>query len=142
MVIPHTGHLVEDFTEPGVLVGAYYHLFPYALGGHLDKRPRKLSFKKWTQILLRRRDPRFRKDRTFLFAWPHFSFRGTPLLMRTGSSKENYLTVSPTLLSALLPTTLSPSRMLWTAANRFLLHYPAAQTFASSSDPCNRYTQV
>ncbi|CAN0510160.1 unnamed protein product, partial [Laminaria digitata] len=68
MVIPHTGRMVEDFTEPGVLVGgAYCHLFPHVLGGHLDKRPRKLSFTKWAQILLRRRDPRFRKDRTFLF---------------------------------------------------------------------------
>ncbi|CAN0548548.1 unnamed protein product, partial [Laminaria digitata] len=67
MVIPHTGRLVEDFTEPGVLVGAYYHLFPHALGGHLDKRPRKLSLTRYARILLRLRDPRFRKDRTFVF---------------------------------------------------------------------------
>ena len=33
MAILHTGRFVEDFTEPGVLVGAYYHLFPHALLG-------------------------------------------------------------------------------------------------------------
>lgn len=75
MVIPHTGRLVEDFTEPGVFVGAYYHLFPHALGGHLDKRPRKLTFTRWARILLRRRDPRFRKDRTFLFCLAALIFR-------------------------------------------------------------------
>ena len=35
IAIPHAGRLVEDFTEPGVLVGAYYHLFPHVLGGPL-----------------------------------------------------------------------------------------------------------
>ena len=35
MVIPHTGRLVQDFTEPGDVVGAYYHLFPHALGAPL-----------------------------------------------------------------------------------------------------------
>ena len=35
MVIPHIGCLVEEFTEPGVLVGLYCHLFPHALSGPL-----------------------------------------------------------------------------------------------------------
>ncbi|CAN0555702.1 unnamed protein product, partial [Laminaria digitata] len=42
-------------------------LFRHALGGHLDKRPRKLSLTRYARILLRLRDPRFRKDRTFVF---------------------------------------------------------------------------
>lgn len=56
-------------------MGAYFDLFPHGVGGHLDKRPRHLSLKKWAQILLRRRDPRFRNNRTFLFCVCALIFR-------------------------------------------------------------------
>ncbi|CAN0600054.1 unnamed protein product, partial [Laminaria digitata] len=47
----------------------------HALGGHLDKRPRKLSLTRYARILLRLRDPRFRKDRTFVFCLAALIFR-------------------------------------------------------------------
>lgn len=40
LVVPHTGRLVEDFKEPGVMIAAYFELFPHGLSGHLDKRAR------------------------------------------------------------------------------------------------------
>lgn len=67
LVIPHTGRMVEDFHEPGTMIAAYFNLFPHAVGGPLDKRVRKLTFTRWARILLRRRDSRFRKSRTFVF---------------------------------------------------------------------------
>ncbi|CAN0249308.1 unnamed protein product, partial [Ectocarpus fasciculatus] len=67
--------MVSDFTNPGLFVGAYFDLFPHGVGGHLDKRPRSLSLKKWAQILLRRRDPRFRENRTFLYCVCSLIFR-------------------------------------------------------------------
>ncbi|CAN0542032.1 unnamed protein product [Ectocarpus sp. 8 AP-2014] len=67
--------MVSDFTNPGLFVGAYFDLFPHGVGGHLDKRPRPLDLKKWAQILLRRRDPRFRKNRTFLYCVCSLIFR-------------------------------------------------------------------
>ena len=75
LVIPHTGKMVEDFHEPGTMIAAYFHLFPHAVGGPLDDRPRKLSFATWARILLRRRDSRFRKDRTFVFCLAAIIFR-------------------------------------------------------------------
>ncbi|CAN0550133.1 unnamed protein product, partial [Laminaria digitata] len=67
LVLPHTGRLVEDFNEPGVFITFYFDLFPHGLGGHLDNRARALTFTRWARILLRRRDSRFRKSRTFVF---------------------------------------------------------------------------
>ncbi|CAN0155693.1 unnamed protein product, partial [Ectocarpus fasciculatus] len=54
---------------------AYFDLFPYGLGGHLDKRIRHLNFTTWARILLRRRDARFRKSRTFVFCVAALIFR-------------------------------------------------------------------
>lgn len=75
LVVTHSGQMVSDFTNPGLFVGAYFDLFPHGVGGHLDKRPRSLSLKKWAQILLRRRDPRFRNNRTFLYCVCSLIFR-------------------------------------------------------------------
>ncbi|CAN0159521.1 unnamed protein product, partial [Ectocarpus sp. 12 AP-2014] len=75
LVLTHSGRMVSDFTNAGIFVGAYFDLFPHGVGGHLDKRPRHLSLKKWAQILLWRRDPRFRKSRTFLFCVCALIFR-------------------------------------------------------------------
>ena len=75
LVIPHTGRMVEDFYEPGTMIAAYFHLFPHAVGGPLDTRQRSLTFTKWARILLRRRDPRFRKSRTFVFCLAAIIFR-------------------------------------------------------------------
>ncbi|CAN0398742.1 unnamed protein product, partial [Ascophyllum nodosum] len=75
MVVTHIGNLVSDFYDNGLFVGAYFNLFPHGLGGHLDVRRRPISFKEWAQILLRRRDARFRKDRTFLFCVCALIFR-------------------------------------------------------------------
>ena len=75
MVVTHTGNLVSDFYDNGLFVGAYFNLFPHGLGGHLDVRRRSISFKEWAQILLRQRDARFRKDRTFLFCVCALIFR-------------------------------------------------------------------
>ncbi|CAN0352456.1 unnamed protein product, partial [Ectocarpus sp. 13 AM-2016] len=75
LVLPHTGKMVEDFNEPGVMIAAYFDLFPHGVGGHLDKRHRPLNFTKWARCLLRRRDPRFRKSRTFVFCLAAIIFR-------------------------------------------------------------------
>ena len=75
MVVTHTGNLVSDFYDNGLFVGAYFNLFPHGLGGHLDVRRRPISFKEWAQSLLRQRDARFRKDRTFLFCVCALIFR-------------------------------------------------------------------
>ena len=75
LVIPHTGRLVEDFNEPGTMIAAYFHLFPHAVGGPLDARIRTLTFTRWARILLRRRDSRFRKSRTFVFCLAAIIFR-------------------------------------------------------------------
>lgn len=75
LVVPHTGRLVEDFNEPGVMIAAYFDLFPHGVGGHLDRRPRKIPFERWARILLRRRDSRFRKSRTFVFCMAAMIFR-------------------------------------------------------------------
>lgn len=75
LVVPHTGRLVEDFNEPGVMIAAYFDLFPHGVGGHLDNRPRKISFERWARILVRRRDSRFRKSRTFVFCMAAIIFR-------------------------------------------------------------------
>ncbi|CAN0265693.1 unnamed protein product, partial [Scytosiphon promiscuus] len=75
LVVPHTGQMVEDFNEPGTMIAAYFHLFPHGVGGHLDNRPRKLTFNRWARILLRRRDTRFRKSRTFVFCLAAIIFR-------------------------------------------------------------------
>ncbi|CAN0208553.1 unnamed protein product, partial [Scytosiphon promiscuus] len=75
LVIPHTGRMVEDFYEPGTMIAAYFHLFPHAVGGPLDTRRRALTFTRWARILLRRRDPRFRKSRTFTFCLAAIIFR-------------------------------------------------------------------
>lgn len=75
LVIPHTGKMVEDFHEPGTMIAAYFHLFPHAVGGPLDKRVRALTFTRWAKIILRRRDSRFRKSRTFIFCLAAIIFR-------------------------------------------------------------------
>ena len=71
MVRTHSGRFVSNFYEPGLFIGAFYDLFPYGVGGHLDKRAPPLSVKKRARILLRRRDPRFRKHRTLLRVRSH-----------------------------------------------------------------------
>ncbi|CAN0515120.1 unnamed protein product, partial [Laminaria digitata] len=75
LVLPHTGRLVEDFNEPGVFIASYLDVFPHGLGGHLDNRARALTFTRWARILLRRRDSRFRKSRTFVFCLAAIIFR-------------------------------------------------------------------
>ncbi|CAN0352673.1 unnamed protein product, partial [Pylaiella littoralis] len=75
MVITHTGQMVSDFYDNGVFVGAFFDLFPHGVGGHLDERRRKISFQEWCQILLRQRDPRFRKHKSFLFCVCALIFR-------------------------------------------------------------------
>lgn len=75
LVITHTGRLVSDFTQVGTWVAAYFDLFPHGVGDLLAKRKRRLSLNEWARILLRRRDPRFRKDRTFLFCVCALIFR-------------------------------------------------------------------
>lgn len=75
LVIPHTGRMVEDFYEPGTMIAAYFHLFPHAVGGPLDARNRSLTFTRWARVLLRRRDSRFRKSRTFVFCLAAIIFR-------------------------------------------------------------------
>ncbi|CAM9448540.1 unnamed protein product [Sphacelaria rigidula] len=57
------------------MIAAYFHLFLHAVGGPLDRRPRHLSFAKWARILLRRRDSRFRKSRTFVLCLAAILFR-------------------------------------------------------------------
>ncbi|CAN0570629.1 unnamed protein product, partial [Ectocarpus sp. 12 AP-2014] len=57
------------------MIAAYFDLFPHGEGGHLDKRHRPLNFTKWARCLLRRRDPRFRKSRTFVFCLAAIIFR-------------------------------------------------------------------
>ncbi|CAN0496989.1 unnamed protein product, partial [Ectocarpus sp. 12 AP-2014] len=74
-VLTHSGQMVSDFHNPGLFVGAYFDLFPHGVGGHLDKRTRPLDLKRWAQILLRRRDARFRKSRTFLYCVCALIFR-------------------------------------------------------------------
>ncbi|CAN0317457.1 unnamed protein product, partial [Scytosiphon promiscuus] len=66
LVITHTGRLVSDFSQVGTWVAAYFDLFPHGVGDLLAKRKRPLSLNVSARILLCRRDPRFRKDRTFL----------------------------------------------------------------------------
>ncbi|CAN0140099.1 unnamed protein product [Ectocarpus sp. 12 AP-2014] len=75
LVLTHSGRMVSDFKNAGLFVGAYFDLFPHGVGGHLDRRPRPLTLKKWAQILLRRRDARFRKSRTFLYCVCALIFR-------------------------------------------------------------------
>ncbi|CAB1107609.1 unnamed protein product [Ectocarpus sp. CCAP 1310/34] len=75
LVLTHSGQMVSDFHNPGLFVGAYFDLFPHGVGGHLDKRTRPLDLKRWAQILLRRRDARFRKSRTFLYCVCALIFR-------------------------------------------------------------------
>ncbi|CAM9735414.1 unnamed protein product, partial [Ectocarpus sp. 13 AM-2016] len=75
LVLTHSGQMVSDFHNPGLFVGAYFDLFPHGVGGHLDKRTRSLDLKRWAQILLRRRDARFRKSRTFLYCVCALIFR-------------------------------------------------------------------
>ncbi|CAN0314384.1 unnamed protein product, partial [Scytosiphon promiscuus] len=75
LVLTHSGRMVSDFTNAGLFVGAYFDLFPHGVGGHLDKRKRHLSLRKWAQILLQRRDGRFRKNRTFLYCVCALIFR-------------------------------------------------------------------
>lgn len=59
--------MLEHFHKPGTMIAAYFHLFSHAAGGPLDVRIRNLTPTKWARILLRRRDPRFQKSRTFVF---------------------------------------------------------------------------
>ncbi|CAN0217243.1 unnamed protein product [Scytosiphon promiscuus] len=75
LVLTRSGRMVSDFTNDGLFVGAYFDLFPHGVGGHLDKRKRHLSLRKWAQILLQRRDGRFRKNRTFLYCVCALIFR-------------------------------------------------------------------
>ncbi|CAB1108241.1 unnamed protein product [Ectocarpus sp. CCAP 1310/34] len=55
------------FYDEGLFVAAFFDLFPHGIGGHLDERRRYMSFQEWAKILLRQRDPRFRKHKSFLF---------------------------------------------------------------------------
>ena len=48
-------------------VGGYPYLFPYGFGGAEEDRKVKLSLDKWIRHLLKFHDPRFRKDKDFLF---------------------------------------------------------------------------
>ena len=66
LVIPRTASLVVDFAQEGTWMAAYFHLSPHGLSDLLTKRKRPLTLKQWGRMLLRRRDPRFRKNRTFL----------------------------------------------------------------------------
>ncbi|CBJ31141.1 conserved unknown protein [Ectocarpus siliculosus] len=75
LVLTHSGRMVSDFKNAGLFAGAYFDLFPHGVGGHLDRRPRPLTLKKWAQILVRRRDARFRKSRTFLYCVCALIFR-------------------------------------------------------------------
>lgn len=75
MVLTHSGKFVSDFYDGGLFIGAFYDLFPHGVGGFLDSRPRRISFKTWAQTLLKRRDPRFRKHRTFAYCVCALIFR-------------------------------------------------------------------
>lgn len=76
LVISHTGRMEEDFHEPGTMIGACFHLFPHGVGGPMDTtRQRRLTFTRWARILMRRRDTRFRKSRTFVFCLAAIIFR-------------------------------------------------------------------
>ncbi|CAM9468947.1 unnamed protein product, partial [Sphacelaria rigidula] len=75
LVIPHKGKMAEDFHEPGTMVPAYFHLFPHTVGGPLDTRQLSLTFTRWARTLLRRRDSRFRKSRSFMYCLVAIIFR-------------------------------------------------------------------
>lgn len=75
LVVPHTGIMVSDFYDHRLFPGAYPDLFPHAVGGHLDKRKRDVSFEEWCQFNLRQRDPRFRRSKSYLFCACALIFR-------------------------------------------------------------------
>lgn len=71
---PHRKHCLR-LHDAGLFVGAFFDLFSQGMGGHLDERTTAVTFKEWAQILLRQRDPRFRKHRKFLFCVCALNFR-------------------------------------------------------------------
>ncbi|CAM9511164.1 unnamed protein product [Sphacelaria rigidula] len=44
LVITHTGRMLADFYNNRLFPGAFPHLFPHDVGGHLDERRRPISF--------------------------------------------------------------------------------------------------
>lgn len=75
LVISHSTRMAQDFHGPGTMIAAYFHLSLHAVGGPMDNRVQKHTFTKWACIRLRRRDPRFRKSRTFVFYLEAIIFR-------------------------------------------------------------------
>ncbi|CAB1112810.1 unnamed protein product [Ectocarpus sp. CCAP 1310/34] len=107
MVLTHSGKLVSDFSEPGLFIAAFYDLFPHGVGGPLDKRRRSLTFKRWARILLKRRDPRFRKHRTFLFCVCALIFRREAIENARFKLRGNISTRIASLLAKVTPADLS-----------------------------------
>lgn len=107
LVLTHSGKFVSDFYDPGLFAAAFFTLFPHGVGGHLDDRPRFLPLKKWAQILLRRRDPRFRKHRTFLFCVCALIFRREAMANTHFKLSGRVSPQLASLLSSITPEDLS-----------------------------------
>lgn len=75
MVIKH-GEILQDFKNNDIWTAGWVHLFPHGTGGPLDPdRVNPVTLQKWMQILLERRDSRWRKDRNLLFVVATIIFR-------------------------------------------------------------------
>lgn len=107
MVLIHSGKLVSDFHDVGLFIAAFYDLFPHGVGGPLDKRRRYITFKRWAQILLKRRDPRFRKHRTFLFCVCALIFRREAIENARFKLRGTISTRIASLLAKVTPADLS-----------------------------------
>lgn len=75
LVVPH-GNILDDFNNNSAWVEGFMHAFPEGSGGPLcPTRTRAVSWNRWIQILLKRRDNVWRTDRFFLFVAAAIKFR-------------------------------------------------------------------
>ncbi|CAM9698129.1 unnamed protein product, partial [Ectocarpus fasciculatus] len=75
LVVPH-GEILDDYNNNSAWVEGFMHAFPEGCGGPLcPTRKRSVSFNRWIQILLNRRDSSWRIDRCFLFCAAAIRFR-------------------------------------------------------------------
>ena len=80
VAVPHAPTYARDYDNPTYWTDSYVDLFPYGRGGPEDQRRRPISIERYLRHHMCTRDPRFRKDPSFLFVATNHLLRKQALL--------------------------------------------------------------
>jgi hypothetical protein len=108
--MPHLNTPLNDYTDHDYFPAGYPTLFPYGVGGHMDKhRLYPISLKKYAKHLMCHGDPKFRQHRSLRFVLFNTLQRREAALMTHIAAKASNFARSAELVATLTPNDISLS---------------------------------